>query len=100
MEARLVGANHTPSLLAQDEGRPVIFNCELRDVSLPGEADSPGPERSVLLRVVLTDVPAETQPEDENRIQIAALDDLPEREKRRLRHDSYAGDVGRTAPIR
>src|SRR6266566_2602023 len=87
METRLVGTNHIPSPLAEDESRPVVFNRELRDVSVPREANSLGPERPVFLTDVPTDVPAEARPEDENSVQVAALADLPEREKRRLRHD-------------
>ena len=99
METRLVGTNYTPSLLAEDESRRVVFNRELRDVSLPREASSFGPERPVFLTDVPTDVPAEAWPEDENRVQVAALDDLPEREKRRLRHDPHSSHAGRTAPV-
>src|SRR5437588_3608632 len=100
METRLVGTNHTPSPLAEDESRPLVFNRELRDVSLPREASSLGPERPVFLTDVPTDVPAEARPEDENRVQVAALDDLPEREKRRLCHDPHSSYAGRTVPIR
>src|SRR6266566_6682848 len=100
METRVVGTNHTPSPLAEDESRPVVFNRELRDVSLPREANSLGPERPVFLTGVPTDFPAEARPEDENRVQVAALDDLPEREKRRLGHDPHSFHAGRIASVR
>src|SRR5437588_2733894 len=99
METRLVGTNHTPSPLAEDESRSVVFNRELRDVSLPREANSLGPQRPVFLTDVPTDVSAEARPEDENRVQVAALDDLPEREKRRRCYDAHAGDAGRIASV-
>src|SRR6266480_2851342 len=100
METRLVGTNHAPSPLAEDESQLVVFNCELRDVSLPHQANSLGAERPVFLTDVPTGVPAEARPADENRVQVTALDDLPEREKRRLRHDPHSSHAGRTAPVR
>ena len=100
METHLVGTNHTPSRLAEDESRLVVFNRELRDVSLSREANSLGPERPVFLKDVPTDVLVAAPPADENRVQTAALDDLPEREKRRLRHDPHSSHAGRTAAVR
>src|SRR5437016_543856 len=100
METRLVGTNHIPSPLAEDESRPLVFNRELRDVSLPREANSLGPERPVFLTDVPTDVPVEARPEDENRVQVATLDDFPECEKRRRCYDAHAGDAGRIASVR
>ena len=100
METHLVGTNHTPSRLAEDESRLVVFNRELRDVSLSGEANSLGPERTVLFTDIQTDVSTKAQCEDENRVQVASLDDLPEREKCRPRDDPHTNYVGRTAPIR
>src|SRR5260370_595991 len=47
----------------------------------------------------LTGFPANARPEDENRVQVAALDDLAEREKRRLGHDPHSIHAGRIASV-
>src|SRR5205085_4698262 len=100
MEACLVGANHSPPILAKNESGPVVFNCELRNVSLPREADPLGQEHPIFLTDISTNIPTEAKSEDENRVHVATLDDLPEREKRRLRHDPHSSHAGRTARIR
>src|SRR5437870_10340196 len=75
MEACLVGANHSPSILATNESRPVVVNCELRNVSLPREADPLGQEHPIFLTDISTNIPTEAKSEDENRVHVATLDD-------------------------
>src|SRR5437870_8549952 len=99
MEACLVGANHSPSILATNESRPVVFNCELRNVSLPREADPLGQEHPIFLTDISTNIPTEAKSEDENRVHVATLDDLPGREKRRLRHDPHSRSEEHTSEL-